>query len=203
MADPAIQTGGAEGRRCRCRGRCCGCCPAAAWSIAAGARSIPRLQFLSQPGARRPAGAGERDAAGGAAGRRRRCSRCWRAGSSRGVAIETPDDSTTEAGPLDARAYRPADQDPAAPVLVFAHMGGGVIGDLDTSHLFCGILAAVARGAGAVGRLPPGAGGSLPGRARRHAGGLPLGAGQRRPLRRAGRRGGDRRRFDGRPTSPR
>jgi acetyl esterase/lipase len=61
-----------------------------------------------------------------------------------GVAIEnlTLD---TEGGPLRARAYRAADQDPAAPVLVFAHMGGGVIGDLETSHALCGLLAAIAR----------------------------------------------------------
>jgi acetyl esterase/lipase len=52
----------------------------------------------------------------------------------------------TESGPLDARAYRPAVQDPAMPVLVFAHMGGGVLGDLDTAHRFCALLAAVARG---------------------------------------------------------
>jgi acetyl esterase len=51
----------------------------------------------------------------------------------------------TEAGPLRARAYRPADQDPAAPVMVYAHMGGGVIGNLDACHQFCGILAAVAK----------------------------------------------------------
>jgi len=61
-----------------------------------------------------------------------------------GVAIETLT-LQTEAGALDARAYRPADQDAAAAVMVFAHMGGGVVGDLDTSHAFCGILAAVAR----------------------------------------------------------
>jgi acetyl esterase/lipase len=61
-----------------------------------------------------------------------------------GVAIEalTLD---TEAGALAARAYRPADQDPEAPVMVFAHMGGGVIGDLDTCHVFCSLLAGVAR----------------------------------------------------------
>jgi acetyl esterase len=51
----------------------------------------------------------------------------------------------TEAGPLRARAYRPAEQDPSAPVIAYAHMGGGVIGNLDSSHLFCGILAAVGR----------------------------------------------------------
>jgi acetyl esterase len=45
-----------------------------------------------------------------------------------------------------ARSYRPDDQDPNAPVLVFAHFGGGVIGDLDTCDAFCGILAKVTRG---------------------------------------------------------
>jgi acetyl esterase len=61
-----------------------------------------------------------------------------------GVAIENLT-LETEAGPLRARAYRPAEQDAAAPVMAYAHMGGGVIGNLDSSHLFCGILAAVAR----------------------------------------------------------
>ena len=51
----------------------------------------------------------------------------------------------TEAGPLRARAYRPADQDPTAPVIAYAHMGGGVIGNLDSCHQFCGILAVVAK----------------------------------------------------------
>jgi acetyl esterase/lipase len=50
-----------------------------------------------------------------------------------------------ETGLIDARAYRPAAQDPAAPVLVWAHMGGGVIGDLETSHVFCTLIARVAR----------------------------------------------------------
>jgi acetyl esterase/lipase len=48
-------------------------------------------------------------------------------------------------GSIPARAYRPGDQDPAAPVIVFAHFGGGVIGDLDTCDAFCGILAKLAR----------------------------------------------------------
>ena len=61
-----------------------------------------------------------------------------------GVALETLT-LPTEAGNIEARAYRPADQDPAAPVLVFAHMGGGVFGDLETAHVFCGILAHLAR----------------------------------------------------------
>lgn len=48
-------------------------------------------------------------------------------------------------GPLRLRAYRPDVQDPAAPLMVFAHMGGGVIGDLETCHVFCSILARHAR----------------------------------------------------------
>jgi acetyl esterase/lipase len=48
-------------------------------------------------------------------------------------------------GPIAARAYRPDNQDPAAPLMVWAHMGGGVIGDLETTHVFCTILAKCAR----------------------------------------------------------
>ena len=48
-------------------------------------------------------------------------------------------------GAIPARAYRPAVQDPAAPVLVYAHMGGGVIGGLDTCEAFCSILACCGR----------------------------------------------------------
>jgi acetyl esterase/lipase len=49
------------------------------------------------------------------------------------------------AGAVAARAYRPADQDPAAALILFAHFGGGVIGDLDTCEVFCTLLAAGAR----------------------------------------------------------
>jgi acetyl esterase/lipase len=49
------------------------------------------------------------------------------------------------AGDIAARAYHPKDQDPAAPLMVFAHFGGGVIGDLDTCEVFCTILARTAR----------------------------------------------------------
>jgi acetyl esterase/lipase len=48
-------------------------------------------------------------------------------------------------GAIPARAYRPEAQDPEAPILVFAHFGGGVIGDLETCDVFCGILAKGAR----------------------------------------------------------
>ena len=46
---------------------------------------------------------------------------------------------------IPVRIYRPDNQDPQAPVMVFYHFGGGVIGDLDTSHVFCSMIAARAR----------------------------------------------------------
>lgn len=46
---------------------------------------------------------------------------------------------------IPARAYRPRGQDPEAPLMVFAHMGGGVIGDIETAHAFCTLLAKAAR----------------------------------------------------------
>lgn len=49
------------------------------------------------------------------------------------------------AGLIEARSYRGTKQDPAFPVMVFAHFGGGVIGDLDTCETFCSILAAEAK----------------------------------------------------------
>jgi acetyl esterase len=48
-------------------------------------------------------------------------------------------------GEVSARLYRPQDQDPAAPLMVWAHMGGGVIGSLETSHCFCALLARITR----------------------------------------------------------
>lgn len=44
-------------------------------------------------------------------------------------------------GEIAARVYRPDIQDSTAPILVYAHMGGGVIGDLDTCEAFCSLLA--------------------------------------------------------------
>ncbi len=48
-------------------------------------------------------------------------------------------------GPIPCRAYRPESQDADAPLIVYAHMGGGVIGDLETCHAFCSILARIVR----------------------------------------------------------
>ena len=41
---------------------------------------------------------------------------------------------------IPVRLYRPAEQNAAHPMLVYMHMGGGVIGDLETCHAFCSLL---------------------------------------------------------------
>ena len=48
-------------------------------------------------------------------------------------------------GAILLRSYRPEGQDPASPLMVYAHMGGGVIGSLETCDVFCSILARAAR----------------------------------------------------------
>ena len=77
------------------------------------------------------------------------------AGSARGLAaVQGPlepgvrTESLSIEGPngaIPCRAYRPELQDSAAPLIVYAHMGGGVIGDLETCHAFCSILARICR----------------------------------------------------------
>jgi acetyl esterase/lipase len=62
-----------------------------------------------------------------------------------GVAVEALSVAGA-AGEIGARAYRPRNPDPEAPVLVYAHMGGGVICDLDVCDAFCSILAKAMRG---------------------------------------------------------
>lgn len=48
-------------------------------------------------------------------------------------------------GSIPCRAYRPENQDSSAPLIVYAHMGGGVIGDLETCNAFCSVLARIVR----------------------------------------------------------
>ena len=62
-----------------------------------------------------------------------------------GVHIETLTVQGAD-GPIPARAYRPNNQDPTAPLMVYAHQGGGVLGGLDTCQVFCTILAALTCG---------------------------------------------------------
>jgi acetyl esterase len=44
--------------------------------------------------------------------------------------------------PLAVRAYRPARVNPDAPLMVYGHGGGGVVGDLEISHAACSVIAA-------------------------------------------------------------
>jgi acetyl esterase len=44
---------------------------------------------------------------------------------------------------IPARAYRPANQRPEAPLMVFFHFGGGVVGNVGTCHAFCSIIAKI------------------------------------------------------------
>ncbi len=48
-------------------------------------------------------------------------------------------------GERPARLYRPPRQDPAAPPFLWLHQGGGVLGDLETGHAFCTVLARTCR----------------------------------------------------------
>lgn len=108
-----------------------------------GGRTLdPRFQFMAAQAARMPAMTSlspeeaRRTSAEGA--------RVYGGRPEPGVRVEpltipAPDRS------IPARLYRPEQPDPNAPAIVFAHFGGGVIGDLDTSHAFCGILAKVTR----------------------------------------------------------
>lgn len=47
---------------------------------------------------------------------------------------------------IPVRLYRPASQTASVPMMVYLHMGGGVIGDLEICHVFCSILANVTGG---------------------------------------------------------
>ncbi len=46
---------------------------------------------------------------------------------------------------IPVRIYTPGDQNPRAPMMTYFHFGGGVIGDLETCHAFCQMLAVTAK----------------------------------------------------------
>jgi len=97
--------------------------------LAAQAKGAPPMQLLSPQEARQANDAGIALVAGE---------------PEPGVRVETLS-VEGPGGPIPARAYRPENQDPADPLMVYAHMGGGVIGGLETCHTFCSILAGCAR----------------------------------------------------------
>jgi acetyl esterase len=107
-----------------------------------GGRTLdPRFQYLAHAARRTPSGAVLTPAQ-------------VRAGSAQGLALTAgaaepgvrTEDRAIEGprGSIPLRIYRPEAPDPAAPVLVFSHFGGGVIGDLETCHAFCTILSCLA-----------------------------------------------------------
>jgi acetyl esterase len=63
-----------------------------------------------------------------------------------GVKFEACDIQGREGHVIPARLYTPAQTDAAMPMMVYFHMGGGVVGDLETCHAWCSILAARTRG---------------------------------------------------------
>ena len=61
-----------------------------------------------------------------------------------GVTWEDSEIKGTDGHQIPVRIYRPAKQDPKAPMMVYYHFGGGVIGDLETCHAFCSMIAKAA-----------------------------------------------------------
>ncbi|MFD3263909.1 alpha/beta hydrolase [Phenylobacterium ferrooxidans] len=108
-----------------------------------GGRTLdPRLQFLAAGAARGPA----MTTLSPEEARRASAQGLAALGGSPEPGVSTePVSIPTGADEIPARLYRPEGQDPAAPLMIFAHFGGGVIGDLETCDAFCGILARIAR----------------------------------------------------------
>jgi acetyl esterase/lipase len=106
-----------------------------------GRRLDARVQFLAAQGARGPSITTLDPPAA-------------RAATSQGLALldgaPSPGIETRElaidgaAGPLAARLYTPKNASGPLPGLVYFHFGGCVIGDLDTCHTFCTMLAQIA-----------------------------------------------------------
>ena len=67
------------------------------------------------------------------------------------------------------RLYVPTDAEPNGPILLFFHGGGWIYGDLDSHDADLPVPGRAVRRAGAVGRLPAGAGAPVPGGLRRRA----------------------------------
>ncbi len=103
----------------------------------------PQLQFLAHGAKGQPAMSSltaEQGRAASAAGLALFAARPEPGVATRDFALER-----AKAPDIPVRLYTPHDQDPAAPMMVFFHFGGGVIGDLDTCHAFCSMIASIAR----------------------------------------------------------
>ncbi|KCZ90688.1 alpha/beta hydrolase [Hyphomonas johnsonii] len=62
-----------------------------------------------------------------------------------GVAFEDFTIPGPDKNEIPVRLYRPDEQEPAHPMMVYYHMGGGVIGDIETCHAFCSMIAKTAQ----------------------------------------------------------
>ncbi|MEQ9315664.1 MAG: alpha/beta hydrolase, partial [Henriciella sp.] len=58
-----------------------------------------------------------------------------------GVTWENDEIPSSGRHKIPVRIYKPEGQDSKAPAMVYLHFGGGVIGDLDTCHVFCTMIA--------------------------------------------------------------
>lgn len=108
----------------------------------AGRELDPQLQFVLHQARRRP------DLSELSLEEARAASRAGfhAAGGPRAPGVRTADLEVPSADRrVPCRLYRPEAQKPDHPVLVYLHMGGGVVGDLDTCDAFCSILAADAQ----------------------------------------------------------
>ncbi len=63
-----------------------------------------------------------------------------------GINVEPLNIPSPEGHAIPARLYSPEGQDSTIPLIVYYHMGGGVIGDLDTCHAWCSILSSITKG---------------------------------------------------------
>lgn len=62
-----------------------------------------------------------------------------------GVSYEDMTIPSQEGHEIPVRIYRPADQEPAAPIMAYFHMGGGVILDVEACHAFCSMISKAAK----------------------------------------------------------
>ena len=108
-----------------------------------GGRTLdPHFQFIAHGAARQPAMSSMSASEGQAASR---------AGLAMFAAAPEPGVTWQDfsikgpGGELPVRLYSPQDQDASAPLMVYAHFGGGVIGDVETCHAFCTMISKIAR----------------------------------------------------------
>jgi len=112
--------------------------------VSIGGRTLdPYLQFIAHSAAKQPPMASLDPVAARAAS----AEGLAMLGAPMDVGVGTEDITLDAAGKnIPARLYLPAKQNPDTPMMVYLHMGGGVIGDLEICHAFCSILASVTGG---------------------------------------------------------